>query len=342
MKISRKNVRKLTLPLLVAFMALRMLLVEPPVSSSSSPSRSLKSAISDDTLSAVISPWFSDFHENRYRNLKPADFTNKIDEQRSLHRPSSSSSTADTVSTFTLDELDVNAPQIPCGRFKCFFPSKSDSTVGFLVIPIVEVFPYNADNYYMVKEWEIDEQKAGREFRHFYDPDAPPIVFDLTEKQEDKKLIFSRMDEMNNHWKPGVEPLNQGQNEIMVIKVHKAPTPHIIVKCSNILGSNIHDKHHKLNTFKQTFQKELRTVVKLISKTPCLINDFQLLVNGKGEIHHIDLDRCKHVGSKYFQGKVQQFENQCVPRMKKALKMVTIDDTDLNMGVLLQRARNNN
>ena len=46
--------------------------------------------------------------------------------------------------------------------------------------------------------------------------------------------------------------------------------------------------------FKETLQKDINATKQMLidSDSPCLLNDFQLMIDFKGRIHHIDLDRC--------------------------------------------------
>ena len=83
-------------------------------------------------------------------------------------------------------------------------------------------------------------------------------------------------------------------------RVQIAPSPHLLIGCAeskvgpfrNQLGAFMKQVKRK-RTFLQNFQENFQKVRKLVFEVePCLMKDFQVLVDTKGNLYHLDLDRC--------------------------------------------------
>ena len=65
---------------------------------------------------------------------------------------------------------------------------------------------------------------------------------------------------------------------------------------TNFIQTNVKDIDH----FIETSQKDVNATKDMLMDNdyPCLLNDFQLVIDFQGHIHHIDLDRCFDVHQK--------------------------------------------
>jgi len=323
MKPSRKNVMKLTFAGLLLYTVL--MLVSEPYSSRSlmsvSDESSSISALDDSKFS-----WFSEMQEERYLNANSADMNyiieqNPLDE-RNLRRSS----------TFSLDELKLDG-KVFCGGFKCFFSSRVDDNVGFLVLHKMKgkewLLDFNKRIHTMVKEWAEEEREQGYLFRHFYDLDELPLELNLKEREEEKKMLYSRM-ALNNNYHPSTKV-----DEILITKVEKAPRSNKVLKCGTdwqpFLEAKVLNKKTS-KAFKSNISGELKAAFDFIRRHPCLTSDFQLLLDKEGKVYQIDLDRC--LGGVKPQT-MSWFERNCVTHYKAKLRDLGLDDTVLDRDELL-------
>jgi len=278
-------------------------------------------------------------NEHKQTNLALVDMY-----QSSIQAAISNLNTTSPSSFSLLDELDVDAPIIDCGCGKCYFPSRKDDKMGFLVIPIEAKFTPLVNTYYIVKEWEREETEAGREFRHFYDFNTPPMKFDLTNRKSEKEVIFSKMTNLNVDCGQNMLEKAKAERYIMLLKVYQSPTPYIVAKCHNdkffkqfkkfVTNLNIKKPKKKnmkeqkeLKNFKRNIKNGLTSTVEFYRKMPCLTNDAQILIDKDGKVYQLDFDRC-NINKKY-KRELSKFETNCVPLIKEALMYLNIDDTVL-------------
>lgn len=200
--------------------------------------------------------------------------------------------------SFRLKNLDVSK-RVPCGANKCFFRLKTDPTVGYLVQP--DVFRYDKRTspeqlfHTQVVSWEFAEQlRTEHGIHHFLL--EPPSKVKVTKKLA-RKLnanIFSEAREVK--YKKRRFPRG---STAFIQKVRLAPEPNIIFGSTPTKrayfkrnADEFLEKVSDKEAFLKRFSEGLRLTKKLLASEPCLCNDFQVLLDTSGHLHHLDFDRC--------------------------------------------------
>lgn len=197
------------------------------------------------------------------------------------------------------DPKDLDGSKtVPCGFEKCFFRSKSDSSIGYLVaksrgesktlrrarLKALE----SAYKYAMHLEREYG-------IRHFLL--EPPLNITV-DKQLASHLNRNLKSETHRNRFRKNRRFPKGAT-VVVEKCERAPSDSFLIGC----------KESKLALFKKTVQKFVERVEnkttfarhlqesfvdlrELVQQEPCLLNDFQVLIDTKGNMYHLDFDRC--------------------------------------------------
>lgn len=86
---------------------------------------------------------------------------------------------------------------------------------------------------------------------------------------------------------------------VYVQKVRLAPKRHLLMGCVDSKVATFKKDFPKLvpyikfkKSFAKTVSKGLAEAKKLVEIEPCLVKDFQIMVDAKGNIYHLDFDRC--------------------------------------------------
>ena len=78
----------------------------------------------------------------------------------------------------------------------------------------------------------------------------------------------------------------------------------------------IHPPNQVPKEFCQEFPYHLLRAKELLEAEKCLVKDFQIMVNAKGELFHLDFDRCfRSTGKKWHKGK--SFTSSCLKALDK-------------------------
>ena len=94
-------------------------------------------------------------------------------------------------------------------------------------------------------------------------------------------------------------------------KVKLAPKQHMIVGCVQTKVSAFEKDWPSFipqikfqKSFAKNFRANLLRAKELLEAEQCLVKDFQIMVNAKGELFHLDFDRCfRSTGKKWHKGK---------------------------------------
>jgi lipopolysaccharide biosynthesis glycosyltransferase len=220
-------------------------------------------------------------------------------------------STAATTQEFQPDNL-VLAERVPCGAQKCFYQLKSDPQAGYLVAlsaapRILKKMGTEANWFDALNDSWTYAERLRRKYHITHFLLAPPTNLTITKglaKQLNGNLwnaghgrvYDGRYDEGN------VERYTEGST-VFVQKVATAPEPNLLLGIQlekyrtfkrqfNGFLKHVKDKR----SFARRFSKGLADTRKMLRKEPCLIYDFQLLVDKKGYVYHLDFDRCFQPG----------------------------------------------
>lgn len=237
-------------------------------------------------------------HRNYYNKTVPAFLTRGLPE---------------TYMKAVLDDMQV---MTGCGFFKCFFPSKSEANMGWIVtkshryyqvikesLPVLP-FAFQAHTFAMQAQ-----EKYG--MRHFFTPQPPFLTGRLSQKN--KKLFASKFNatlcdkELNDCRLSWLSPFG-----FVMQKVKKAPSDAIVAKFfisnlkkddpanqSSMVPSSLltlkppwNNKTAPSATFCSNLRNDLQTTRRLLDDFPAFAVDFQILFTlDSGEVYHLDLDR---------------------------------------------------
>jgi len=222
-----------------------------------------------------------------------------------------------TLSETVLDDLE---PMRSCGVFKCFFPSKSDMSMGWLVMPARRYFrsvqrsastyplAQRAWEFAMTRQASFSSSTHGGRFRHFYHASSPPFVTGRLSAHTTANL-----------WKPKFNktlcpPSDcrltvKSPTGFTVQRLHRAPASALLVKLHVAEDERSRytwhmtpswedfweEAHRRTNlnhaAFVQNFLADLEVTLQLIQEVPAFKVDFQCIITAEGFIYHLDLDR---------------------------------------------------
>mmetsp|Transcript_9843 Transcript_9843/g.22035 ORF Transcript_9843/g.22035 Transcript_9843/m.22035 type:complete len:363 (-) Transcript_9843:1926-3014(-) len=276
------------------------------------------------------------------------------------------SANSDTKSRRLLDEqrksnssdfslLEWNGIQIDttkraaCGYRKCFFHSGVNESEGYLLA--------RAESDWMgrMKRTWKDARRLKKKYnmRHFmleppHHSGVPPrkVLKELnslvasTQSPQKTRSFFGSTKKKQYNLASNSTSKDRG---IVVQKVKLAPTPSLIVRCyffkghrngryfldkesssEDVFRSAVHDKA----SFVSTFQAETKDLISLLAKEARLWYDFQFMVDSRGRIHHIDLDRMETSGGFHFpSGKGAQ---NCLTDAVKGVSNIIVGTHDSN------------
>ena len=204
--------------------------------------------------------------------------------------------------SFRLDNLDLSVP-ILCGKNKCLFTLSSDPTIGYLLLA-------GDGNDSKLKKLKVAWLYAKHLQVHY----KAKHLF-LSEPKELKisteiagRLNGANLTRLEVNGDSGKAPTFE-KGPIVAQKVRVAPTGSLLVGCDRKfdhgmerLGdfvSGVKDRKSFVKNFDE--QVSVMRDVLNVKENQCLLRDFQFLVDTKGNISQIDLDRCP-LGSKYKKG----------------------------------------
>jgi len=227
-----------------------------------------------------------------------------VDRTSSLRKKSNDTSAAVPArdESFRLDNLDLSVP-ILCGKNKCLFTLSSDPTIGYLLLA-------SDGNDSKLKKLKVAWLYAKHLQVHY----KAKHLF-LSEPKELKistkiagRLNGANLTRLAVNGESGTAP-TFAKGPIVAQKFRVAPTGSLLVGCDRKfdhaverLGdfvSGVQDRKSFVKNFDE--QVSVMRDVLNVKENQCLLRDFQFLVDTKGNISQIDLDRCP-LGSKYKKG----------------------------------------
>jgi hypothetical protein len=199
------------------------------------------------------------------------------------------------------DDLHLST-RIPCGKEKCFFVSSTGRKQGYLIARTSRTSDGSEKFTRLVDGWDLAtrlQQEYG--IKHFLvsSPEIVPVSDHLAALLN-RNLWFETQDLPVNQVGKKKKKLDRFPqfSQAYVQKVQVAPTPNLLLACAHSNRPHFERHIHQflLNVhpkkFMTTFSKNLEKTRKLLVKEPCLMKDFQVLMDPEGEIYHLDFDRC--------------------------------------------------
>ena len=208
-------------------------------------------------------------------------------------------------------DIDLSKPNGYCGYYKCFFPTK-DPKVGWLIAndrePNKVGLRFNLTPPLLSTTWDAGWKMASEledkyDIRHFL-LEAPKVIdpngLNPLEKEKLNSAIVKRAHLDNPQGTINHEGALLGQ------KVRVAPHPHIELRTENKRFKHENKLHkrdvkslddllnsvpkEKLDSFKAQFKKDIDVVFEILEEKPFFAEDFQIIVDNKGRVHHTDMD----------------------------------------------------
>ena len=199
------------------------------------------------------------------------------------------------------NSLDLNG-EIKCGKYKCLFRQKIDHNGGNMTggDSIAFLVGSNCRRYQFETEMELSWKLAQylqvtHQIKHIYLEAPrrvmilPPAVDEIfsTKRLFKKSRQLCKTDATYVRW-----------NFTVVQKVRLISSPMFTIKKNtwkqfeNFVNEEIANK----SFFASTFSEDIGPTMNAIESVPLLVHDFQILVDGKGNIFQFDLDRAFHAG----------------------------------------------
>ena len=208
-----------------------------------------------------------------------------------------------TDQSFRLSNLDLSVPT-SCGKKKCLFTLKSDPSIGYLVLSsdgddsklkkltVAWLYAKHLEFHYKSKHLFLGE------------PNELKISSDFAQRLNSANLTRLAVNGVVSSQAPRFS-----EGVVLAQKVRVSPRSSLLVGCDRKFDhaverldefvSAITDKRKFVVNFEE--QVEMMNNVLKVKENQCLLRDFQVLVDTKGNINQIDLDRCP-LGSKYKKG----------------------------------------
>lgn len=181
---------------------------------------------------------------------------------------------------FGMRSIDLNTTA-PCGAHKCFFRSKEDPDIGFLV---VESDPNRDEN--LQEQWNANAYLKEKYKRSSFLL-APPSEHSIPQE------FASQMNEISI----GGDNRYSGNNSVLVLTVQRAP------KSSMLIGCHIarqYDIMHGLDDFMDSFvgdkelflrqlKRQLKSAIQVMEAEPWYARDWQAMMHADGKLIDIDV-----------------------------------------------------
>ena len=198
--------------------------------------------------------------------------------------------------------LDLNG-EIKCGKYKCLFRQKIDHNGGGNVTggdSIAFLVGSNCRRYQFETEMELSWKLAQylqvtHQIKHIF-LEAPRRVMILPPADDeifDTKRLFKKSRRLCK-----TDATYVKWNFTIVQKVRLISSPMFTIKKNtwkqfeNFVNEEIANK----SLFVSTFSEDIGPAMNAIESVPLLVHDFQILVDGKGNIFQFDIDRAFHAG----------------------------------------------
>jgi len=198
--------------------------------------------------------------------------------------------------------LDLNG-EIKCGKYKCLFRQKIDhngggnvtggDSIAFLVGSNCRRYQFETE---MELSWKLAQYlKVTHQIKHIF-LEAPRRVMILPPADDevfDTKRLFKKSRRLCK-----TDATYVKWNFTIVQKVRLISSPMFTIKKNtwkqfeNFVDEEIANK----SLFVSTFSKDIGPAMNAIESVPLLVHDFQILVDGKGNIFQFDIDRAFHAG----------------------------------------------
>jgi hypothetical protein len=229
---------------------------------------------------------------NRTTNITAIATATIVDDTELIKRTSYAQTVARIVATehpwFADLDLSTGYAQA-CGIRKCFYASKTNQSVGYLVA--------SKSEYKQMKAAYQLETTLSQDFGTVRLGIGPPFKAKIANYD-----VLSILKQYTRQWgyKEQEQILSSDEKLTIVAvqRVWKAPEPSLTVAFTPRKGGSMLQKFPWFveqisdpKQFYRRFRTEQRRTIQVLSKYSQLLDDFQVMIDSRGNFYHIDLDR---------------------------------------------------
>ena len=184
-----------------------------------------------------------------------------------------------------------------CGQSKCFVNVQNDPTIGYIVMvrKATHIVRKSLKAYQRANDMR---DKHG--IQHLY-LEPPHIVEQLLPCIRSQLVNHQTHATANANMPPvNFSVPNSGDTSIIIQKCRRAPQPHLLVGIGGPKGKHARTllepfvRTHVTNATRFVNQLGLERIrtISMLHDEPCLVSDFQVLLDSSGTMFHLDFDRC--------------------------------------------------
>jgi len=207
--------------------------------------------------------------------------------------------------------------ELSCGRYKCLFRDKMNEDVGYLIHSnhYTDIqFQTEASIAYQVAEY----MKSNFNIKHLY-IDKPKKVKMIPMPESHNKTYTER-----KRSREAPLPMYYSNQYAVVQKIQIAKDPWLIVmppkgydKVKHLFRERNNKSTHK-SSFKSTLREDTMKAIEALQHIPLLADDYQIILDGDGNLYHFDIDRV-FLGWFY---QSQQFETTFIKNYDQSMNML--------------------
>jgi hypothetical protein len=222
-----------------------------------------------------------------------------------------------------LNDVQVDEPA-SCGAFKCLYGSKRGNRLGYLVAQWRknhDKAPTGHKSFKTLQQgYELAERlRISYSVRHLLL--APPSKVDCTahvceeelnrnvyiagsQKSKTTGQHFTRPDVEKPHTKILVQPVEMAAEPIIQFGLSRNK---FRAAMDDVKGYASNLQITDLAIFEHRLRQDIEQALGLVQTEPCLLTDFQFLLDGYGRLYHLDFDRCFENDSKQQEMQASKF-----------------------------------
>lgn len=200
-----------------------------------------------------------------------------------------------SLESFHPENLDIST-KVSCGANKCFFRLKKNRQVGYLAM--LKRFGSERDWFHEMESSYILAKELEEKYGIQHLLLGPPVKMTISNKLA-TCMNANLWRESASENRGGSPPIYAEGATAILQKARVASAPHLLIGNSpdklvmlerhlNSFVASIQDKE----LFARRFSGSVRVAREVVKEKPCLLRDFQALVDIEGQIYHTDLDRC--------------------------------------------------
>ena len=214
------------------------------------------------------------------------------------------------------EKIDLSK-ELSCGRYKCLFRDKINEDMGYLIHSNHHTGPQfqtEAEISYQVAEY----MKSNFGIKHLY-IDKPRKVKMIPMPASHNKTYTER-----KRSREAPKPMYYANQYAVVQKIQIAKDPWIIVmppkgydKVKHLFRERNNKSTHK-SSFKSTLREDTMAAIEALQQVPLLADDYQIILDGDGNLYHFDIDRI-FLGRFY---KSQYFDTTFIKNYDQSMDML--------------------